>query len=327
MNWLNPIEWIKSPAVRDWLGSNIRHWLTLIIVTKLGWAWAGDSIPPLTEWVVGGVVIAITAAYSAWRSKHDREAPPPPDAPVKLPGSIAPPLWLIPFMLVAALGVSAIPGCVTPKTAEPVAEYNAQAVNALSECYRRDLSVLREVIDVQVKVARRLEIGEADRELLLSGYITPDNRAVPEKLLADLADPNTNSLLLQEIRMGRMSQDTATNWLANYAALLAANNSAPLREAMLADLLPIEQFDADASALLGAFDAHALRVAAIIEDAKGNADALREFASTKYTAQDFLEGVGRDSWSWAVVGNVSESKRGDAAALYERLIGSPEDSP
>ena len=327
-NTLNPAEWIKSPFVRDWLGSNIRHWLTLLLVTKLGLPMLGEHVDALslnlTNFLIAFGTIGVTALYSAWRSGHDRKAlPPPPDGP---PAAVKHPMWLVPFMLVAALGVSSIPGCVTPQTAAPVAEYNAKAVNVLGESYRRDLSVLREVIDVQIKVARRLELGEADRELLLSGYITPDNRAVPDKLAADLADPNIDSLLLREVRMGRLSQAEASAWLANYAALLAATNSAPLREAMLAQLLPIEQFDADAEALLGSFDAHALRVAALIEDAKGNADALREFSTTKYTAQDFLEGVGRDAWSWSVVGNVSESKRGDAAALYERLIGRPEES-
>lgn len=331
MDWLwkaiDPVEWIKSPFVRDWLGSNIRHWLVLLFVTKLGWSAMGEHIDVfslgLTNFLIAAGGIGFTALYSAWRSSHDRAAPPPPGNPTQLPGSFAPPLWLLLLVGYATFSLPFIPGCVSPKTAEPLAQHNQVAVQNLAETYGRDLALLRMSIVDRVKLGMVHELGDAHRSLVAAGYVL-GGEASPDKLDADLADPEKSNALLDEVRLGRMSVDGAKAWLSDYAALQRASNSKPLTDAMLAQLAGPSAWAAQANAALEAFDKHAAAVVENIADVRGNADALVEFAGAKYVLQEFLEAEGKQAWSWAVTSNLKDpAKKEESEQLFSDLIGLP----
>lgn len=212
-------------------------------------------------------------------------------------------------------------GCVGPAATREVNEAQQRTIGALAGACAADLAMLRELLTANLDARRVLLLGGAHREMLARGYLTPALEADPDRFHKDLTDASAHSILIGEVRTGRMTEAGAIAYLNDYALTLRMSDADAAREAMLGTLAPIMAHDRAASALVAALDAHTLEIAGLFEDALANAHSLAAFASFDPDAGGVSRQVIREIWLRTVLDDLDDPAERDAAArLLDRVL-------
>lgn len=166
-----------------------------------------------------------------------------------------------------------------PAAATPVLQASASASQAIASAYARDLAWLRACVATQLESQRVIQLGIAHRALIADGYLTPTG-ANADALRAHLALPAEEqpaaNPLIHEVQTGAMNEAQAERFLNDYAvaALMSSQQSQAIRYAMLSELTQIRFHDANAAAMLAAFDAHVEAVMGLFDELAASNEAV-----------------------------------------------------
>lgn len=227
------------------------------------------------------------------------------------------------LILVFASILVAISGCENAKTARPVSAANREAITTLASAYTADLAVLKTVVDATLRADDILARGAAHNEFFLKEYVVagtfePD----VDTFDRDLADASKSSMLVEEVRLGRMSREEAVVFLRDYSAVCRTSRDLGFRDAMLDRFAPFERSAAAREALLGAIDeGAALRLRLVKEIAENNDVLIFAADATSNPLVPLFSEQSLPVWESALFASITDPAVRAAAMDLWRKIG------
>lgn len=217
------------------------------------------------------------------------------------------------FLSVVLLSLS-LAACSAPQAARDVLTNDRSARDQLTTSYAMDLSLTRTLIASCLQARRTIVVGEIERAIIVDGLVTTIDFH-DQALDRVIADSNSANPIAIEVHHGHMTAAQAETFLSDYAALGRLSNARDARRARIASLAPVVAYDAASVDLIAAFDAHAARIAKLLNELDANSTAFASVLdSRKLTAQDMA-----GSLSLAASTFIKEQTKRDAVLA---LIGS-----
>ncbi len=171
-------------------------------------------------------------------------------------------------------------GCApAPRALNPVLANQALVTQRLALAQSQDGAMLRGAAVALLDIRASILLGETHRDLLRRGYLTPLLEPDPGALDRDLADPNSDSPLVREIRDGALTRDQAADWLNDYALSLRMSDGQAVQRALLSRRAQIRDFQAASAALLHALDARISGTQSLLADLNASNQALSHYAA------------------------------------------------
>jgi hypothetical protein len=225
-------------------------------------------------------------------------------------------------MLAALPGLICVVGCApAPRALNPVLANQALITQRLALAQSQDGAMLRAVTVALLDIRASILLGEAHRDLLRRGYLTPLLEPDAGALDRDLADPNSDSPLVREIRDGALTRDQAADWLNDYALSLRMSDGQAVQRALLSRRAQIRDFQAASGALLQALDARLGGTQSLLADLHASNEALGHYAAFVPTFQTpVAEGL-RESLSALIAAHIDDpGHRALALELLDTLL-------
>jgi hypothetical protein len=173
-----------------------------------------------------------------------------------------------------------LPACVAPSAAKPVIVHQREALIRVRAAYQHDLDLLQSQVAAAMAARETLLRGETHRELIAKGHIIPALEPDFAAFDRDLADPDTRSALLTEVRLGRLTREQAHDFLSDYALTLKMKREGrPVRESMIARLAPLEEATRSRALINESLRARRENVLRLLDDAAESNAALDDFAT------------------------------------------------
>lgn len=211
-------------------------------------------------------------------------------------------------------------GCLSPNAAQPVAQSTLAHARALEAAHTQDLAALRAAAETLLRIRRERLLTELQLEFV-ARWTTPDGRPDAIALDAALADPDDGSALVADLRAGRLSRDNAARLLADFAASEALSNAPEARRALLANLSPVAQHDADALAVLAALDERAAQIARLHAELQADAGAVAQFTGAEPALDAASRAAALELWNLAAAATLHNPTQREAAQrLLEQLL-------
>lgn len=187
--------------------------------------------------------------------------------------------------------------CVAPSAAKPVIASQREALDRARRAWTQDLDMLRSQVSATLSARETLLRGEAHRELIARGHITPALEADAGAFDRDLADPDARSALLTEVRLGRLTRDQAHDFLSDYALALKMKREGPtLRDSMLARLQPMEDAKNARAIIAESLRQRRDEAARLLDDAAASNAALADFADRASIEDDPAAAEPMQAW-------------------------------
>ncbi|MCA9292784.1 MAG: hypothetical protein KDA20_03100 [Phycisphaerales bacterium] len=225
--------------------------------------------------------------------------------------------------LVAGAAGALIPACANPTTIAPITAQQAHALEVLSAHTEASRVLLERQVVASLEIQRIALTGRLHRELLTTGLLSPDLEAVPIRLEELLADAEQSSTLIEEVRLGRMRIAEAQAWLIDYALTCKMSQAPEAKRALLAQLSPIEQFEAGASALQHAVVAHGEAIQILVNELRADAQAIDLYAHQGELPTTWDRAKTRALIEQYVLARIDNPDRRDAAAELLDLLLTP----
>lgn len=182
-------------------------------------------------------------------------------------------------LCVLALTSIILHACVAPSATRPVIVSQREALDRARRAWTQDLDMLRAQVGATLTARETLLRGEAHRELIARGHITPALEADTGAFDRDLADPDARSALLTEVRLGRLTREQAHGFLGDYALALRMKREGPsLRDAMLERLQPMEDAKNSRAIIADALRQRREEATRLLNEAAASNAALADFA-------------------------------------------------
>ncbi len=202
-----------------------------------------------------------------------------------------------PAPLVLSLLLAPLAGCVEPRAIAPVLGAQREALARIKAAYADDIALLAEQTSANLDARETLLRGTLHRELIARGYITPSLDPDPSAFEHDLADAAFNGPLVVEVRRGRLTRETALDFINDYAlALKMRREGADLRPRMLARLAPLASLADQRRAIEGGLGAHARDVSRLLDDAGAANEAVDVFSRKAGLENDPILGSDAPLW-------------------------------
>jgi hypothetical protein len=174
----------------------------------------------------------------------------------------------------------AMSACVAPSAARPVIAHQREALLRARAAYQHDLDLLQSQVAAAMSARETLLRGEAHRELIAKGHITPSLEADFAAFDRDLANPEARTSLLTEVRLGRLTREQAHDFLSDYALTLKMKREGrPVREAMIARLAALEEANRSRTLINESLRSRRESVLRLLDDAAESNAALDDFAT------------------------------------------------
>lgn len=200
-------------------------------------------------------------------------------------------------LCVLAISSALLQACVAPSATKPVIASQRDALDRARRAWTQDLDMLRSQVSATLTARETLLRGEAHRELIARGHITPALEADTGAFDRDLADPDARSALLTEVRLGRITRDQAHDFLSDYALALQMKREGPtLRDSMLARLLPLQDAKNSRALIAEALRMRREEAARLLDDATASNAALAGFADRASIEDDPAAAEPMQAW-------------------------------
>lgn len=172
-----------------------------------------------------------------------------------------------------------IASCAPPGALKPTLTAQRDALARAAAALDADYRLLDGQAGANLDTRERLLLGAAHREMIERGHITPDLEADTAAFDADLADPDAQTALLNEVRLARVTREEAHVFLHDYAlAMRMRREGRGLRDAMLSRLRPVADARRERDLIAGAIEARRRSVLSLLQDAAMGAEAVSFYA-------------------------------------------------
>lgn len=227
------------------------------------------------------------------------------------------------FLAVAAcMALAALPACVSPKTAEPVAQHNARAVEALGQRHTEAMALVLQLTDSLIEIRGVTVRGDTRRELRSAGYVTglpPDAVAQVDELEEDFGPPPdgkeaASNSLINQYRRGEWSEAKCRQWLIDYVHALNMSNGQSVVDALLGELPTVSKHNESAAVLRAAVIKAVADDAALAVEAGALAQSLVDFTHSTSIVEGFADQVIN-----RILRAVPEKYRDDVSGLIDAL--------
>lgn len=223
-----------------------------------------------------------------------------------------------PAVLSVALLPLALTACAPPAALRPTLAVQRDAIARVAEAIDADYALLADQARANLATYQRLLLGAAHRELIERGHLTPALEPDTEAFDNDLANPEAQTTLLNEVRLGRLSRENAHAFLHDYAlAMRMRREGTPLRDAMLTRLRPLE--DAEQRGALVTAAIHNRRDAVL--------NLLGEAAQVNHTLTDNADRALLQPDPRSLLNVTNPQEQSPAQTLLRQLLTTPPQQP
>ena len=220
-------------------------------------------------------------------------------------------------LTLAGLAMS-LPGCVSARDTNAVAQSQAEAIGRLAVESAITNAALLDAMAALSSIRIERIASEVEMSIIID-LINPDASADHTGLEAMLAQPDMPSNpLAAQVRESRMTLDEARSWLSAYAEALQEPTGAKTRRRLLEALHPVVLARAESARLTAALRDRAESNGRLFADAHASALTLVG-ASTSDPSIDALLSAATESWKTLLLESIDDPEE---RAATERLLDS-----